>query len=301
MRIETHLSNRKLLANAVSEWIHEPVHYNGVPTCSYSVGPVTIDNSCAIICDDADVLATLMPFFEGNGWAEQAQAQMQEHAESLTAEPETATEPAPDSTASEDITGVWVHIPLGDAAPANIVNLLRTLYARQKLINAMIQGDTLFLDEEVVTLLHETPTDTREKICALIDSEASLDMVRGVSVKDDCISLLFPIASGDSERCRTFTRLFAAIVRKAFEAHHVSTTPLDPEDTEMKYFCNSYLIQLGFGGPDNKEDRRILMGHLHGFAAFRNTDKMNAHKTRMSERRRAARQNAEVSADEANR
>lgn len=53
----------------------------------------------------------------------------------------------------------------------------------------------------------------------------------------------------------------------------------------MKYFCRSWLIQLGFGGPEHKEDRRVLLGHLHGFAAFRTADKMDAHKAKLAAKR----------------
>lgn len=156
MRIETHTPDRKVLANAIAEWIHEPVHYNGVPRCTYSIGPVTVERDGAISTESADAWATLMPFFENNGWLEQAQNQMCDHLESLTAEPEA--EPNSKAEAAEPVTATCVSIPMGDATPENIVNLLRTLYARQKLINAMTQSDRLFIDEEVVTLLHDTET-----------------------------------------------------------------------------------------------------------------------------------------------
>ena len=303
MRIETNTPDRKLMANAIAEWIHEPVHYDGVPRCTYSIGPVTVERDGAISTENADVWAALMPFFENNGWLEQAQNQMCEHLESLTAAPEPAPETEPDSKAetAEPVTATCVSIPMGDATPENIVNLLRMLYARQKLINAMTQSDRLFIDEEVVTLLHDTETDTREKIRMLVNAETALNMMRGISLEDQRISIEFPFCEEDPARWQIYANLFFAIVRRAFEAHHVSAVLIDPADTEMKYFCNSWLMQMGYGGPENREARHILMDHLHGFAAFRTADRMNAHKARLTERRHAARQNTEVNSDDTDR
>ena len=307
MRIETNTPDRRLTANAVAEWLHEPVHYDGMPTCAYSIGPVTVERDGAISTERADAWAALMPFFESNGWLEQAQNQMQEHLESLPADSERAPETEPDSKAEPEdephagITATCISIPMGTATPENIVNLLRTLYARQKLINAMTQSGRLFIDEEVVTLLHDAETDTREKIRQLISSEAAVNMVRGFSLEDGRISIEFPFSREDPARWQIYANLFFAIVRRAFEAHHVSAVLIDPADTEMKYFCNSWLMQMGYGGPENREARHILMDHLHGFAAFRTADRMNAHKARLTERRHAARQNTEVNSDDTDR
>lgn len=53
---------------------------------------------------------------------------------------------------------------------------------------------------------------------------------------------------------------------------------IEPEDSEMKYFCRGFLLQLGLGGAEYKELRSVLLDHLHGFAAFRTTAKMDAHR-----------------------
>ena len=49
MRIETGLTTqRKLLAQAIGEWLHMEPHYDGVPRCTYSIGPVRVDKDAAI-------------------------------------------------------------------------------------------------------------------------------------------------------------------------------------------------------------------------------------------------------------
>ena len=46
-------------------------------------------------------------------------------------------------------------------------------------------------------------------------------------------------------------------------------------------------------GADYKETRRILMGHLTGFAAFKSAADMEAHKERQAQRRRERREEAQ--------
>ena len=311
MRVETNTTDRKLLANAIGEQIHEPVRYDGVPRCTYSIGPVTVERDGAITSDDADAWMTLMPFFESFGWKAQAEAQIREHLANVQAETDSRAEQeigtadtcAIDSEAGaeieksepqEQLSGAYVNIPLGDAAPGQLINLLRTLYARQKLIHAMTQSDTLFIDEELITLLHDAETDTTEKVIQLVREEISAGMVRGILFGEDKISIAFADDLTDPVRQLVYADLYFSIARRAFEAHHVSASLLEPEDTEMKYFCNSWLMQLGYGGTDRKDSRHILMDHLHGFAAFRNADMMNAHKQRLSERRHANRGETEA-------
>ena len=60
-------------------------------------------------------------------------------------------------------------------------------------------------------------------------------------------------------------------------------------DNEMKYFCRSWLMQLGMGTADLKETRAALLDHLDGYAAFRTAEAMEKHKQKVAERRRAKR------------
>lgn len=53
-------------------------------------------------------------------------------------------------------------------------------------------------------------------------------------------------------------------------------------------------MRMGFGGPDFKETRRILMSHLTGFAAFKSAADMEAHKARQAQRRRDQREEAQA-------
>jgi len=79
---------------------------------------------------------------------------------------------------------------------------------------------------------------------------------------------------------------------KAKNARRVSATLIEPADEELKYFCHSFLLQLGFGGAEHKDLRTALLGHLTGYAAFRTTEKMKKHSEKCTAQRRAAKEEA---------
>ena len=74
----------------------------------------------------------------------------------------------------------------------------------------------------------------------------------------------------------------------------MNTNLIEPEDDAMKCFFRGFLLQLGLGGPEYKELQSVLLDHLHGFAAFRTTEKMDAHKQKYAELRRQFREEAQA-------
>ena len=57
-------------------------------------------------------------------------------------------------------------------------------------------------------------------------------------------------------------------------------------------------MQLGMGGANYKATRTALLKHLHGYAAFRTADKMDAHRARYAELRKALKESEENSHEE---
>ena len=292
MRVETHCQNRKLLAQAISEWVHDPVHYDGAPAMTYSIGPFKVERDASITCDDSDAWATLTPFLQNHGWLPTEEA-VAEH------EATAQDEPTSEDTSVEDIHLHSISIPLMEFTVESAANLLRMVYARQDLLNAMTRGDTIFVDEEVMNLLRDTPPSSMDELRALVDSETSIGLLRGIGIADGKLTMDFPFDAERPTDWQHYAKLMFTLADRAKSAHRVSTKRIQPSDTEMKYFCNSLLNQLGFGGTEHKELRHVLLGHLHGYAAFRTADKMEEHKTRFTERRRMLRQQREEKHDEA--
>ena len=59
------------------------------------------------------------------------------------------------------------------------------------------------------------------------------------------------------------------------------------------FYTNSFLMRLGFGGPEHKPLRRVLLGHLNGYAAFRSAAGMQAHREKYAQLRRKQREEAQ--------
>ncbi len=283
MRLETHSPDRKTLANAIGEWLHEPVHYDGAPAMTYSIGPVKVERDASITCDDADVWATLTPFFQNYGWL-----------------PEAETNTGQEVSTTETITVNSVSIPLSGFTPQSAANLVRLVYTRQDLLNAMTRGDTIFVDDEVISLLSDRPPESMDDLGTLLDSEAAVGMLCGIGIADGKLTIDFPFSVEHPTDWQHYAKLMFALAEKARTATRVNARRIRPYDAEMKYFCNSLLNQLGFGGTEHKELRSVLLGHLTGYAAFRNREKMAAHRAKYGSKRKAEEESREDTHDEAN-
>ena len=81
------------------------------------------------------------------------------------------------------------------------------------------------------------------------------------------------------------------------EATRVFPGLIKPEEEAEKYTAHTWLQRLGYRGPEMKEQRSILLKHLHGYCAFSNGTKMQSHKDKYAALRRERRE-AERPADE---
>lgn len=149
----------------------------------------------------------------------------------------------------------------------------------------MMKGGVIHIDQELVDRLTEEKPDTAERIQEILRNEIDAGLCEGIHLEDGKLTVDFPFDKSDPTAWTAYSKVIIAMTDRAKTQRNASAAPLSPEDSEMKYFCRSWLIQLGFGGPEHKEDRRVLLGHLHGFAAFRTADKMDAHKAKLAAKR----------------
>ncbi len=268
------MNNRKQLAAELGQELGLEVKYLGVPSCAYQVGNYTINKDGTI---DGD-LEAIRDFLINHGII---------HNEPVTSSTDTRmTESTPLSPS--DVDSIELSIPANDLTAQQLINLIHILYARQKLLAAMTRNDGINMDEELIGLLKDEKSNTNERILELLQNEVHVGMVTGINITADVFTLT--LAGADhSNDLTTYVRLMSALLLRAKEAGFVSAKLIDPAEGEMKYYVNSFLNQLGFGGADHKEDRRILMGHIKGYAAFKNNVQMDKHKARLKEKRHAAR------------
>ena len=277
MNVQTNTQNRKVLAEELSRLIGEPCRYLGVPSCAYQVGPYTINRDGSVSGDDFEAIRG---FLVENDYIH----------ETIGTVPETGPDETEEPPEREPIEGLSVSIPIAELTPIGLSCLLKTLYARQTLIAAMTRSDSIAIDEELVTRLNDEKPDTIERIQELLADEISAEMVKGVAVEEGKLTMGFPFDESRPTEWQAYADLMFALANRAKRAHHVSAKKLEPSADEMKYFCRNWLLQLGLGGPEHKETRRVLLDHLTGFAAFRTNDKMQAHKDRYAAKRREKRE-----------
>ena len=295
MNIPTTSTDRKQMAKAMAEYLGCACDYLRTPTYAYRVGNLLVERDGSIT-GERDDLEAVAEWLLTNNYIDaplhtaepEADADFEAPEET---QPDTQESPADSETPLEDqVSRISVSVPLADCTPAQLINILRMLYARQTLIRAMTRCDYIRMDEEVITLLSEAQPESLETISEILQSEAAIDMVTGIAMEDGCLKLDTTYNKEHPTGWNSFAQLLIAATEKAKQAQRVNSKHIEPEDGEMKYFCRSWLIQLGMGGADFKATRASLLNHLHGYAAFRTADKMEAHRTKYAELRREFRE-----------
>ena len=284
MTLQTNPAERREVVRAISERLGSPAVYLRMPTCAYRIGGLTVERDGSIASDDEVLLDGLRPMLMERGWLTDAAADSEAEA--------PATETEPDGPDSEP-TGMELSFPVEDWTVSQLTNLLRILYSHQHILRRMMRSDALYIDRQLVERLKEaqTPADFEAE---LADGRAA-EMLKGCRLREG--KLTFETAPDDLDPARrqAYGALLGAILRQAKDAKRVFLK-VDADPENEKYRANSLLTRLGFSGPEHKELRRMLMGHLSGYAAFKNETGMRAHRekyARLRRERQAAKEGTE--------
>lgn len=286
MKLNTHPENRKDMVKAISELTELPSAYMGMPSAAFQIGPITVNRDGTIDCEDETMIETIKPMLIEHGWLD-AEAEPEVPAEAPADSKEIPEDTEPLTVAQMDIT-----MPVENWTVAQMTNLLRMLYSKQYLINRMLDYDMLYIEESFVTEISENPPETAADFEERMLRATEADCIRGFRISDGKATLSTPFVQDEPTRWTAYADLLKGILKTAETASRISLKRLEDSENE-KYHANSWLMRMGFGGADYKETRRILMGHLTGFAAFKSAADMEAHKERQAQRRRERREEAQ--------
>ena len=310
MTIQTNTTDRKALAKAIAEELHTEARYLRTPTYAYEIGDFTVDRDGNIVGDD---FTPLMAFLLRNGYiTEDAAAAQAEDAEAATKDAEAPVEqpagepvgePAADATGDansdtdseapasmlSDIDEQTITIPAPDITVEQLRNLTYTIYSRQYILNLMTGGDTIHIPMELIEALKDALPATPEDFTALLDTHRELGL-KGFDFRDGQFSLTFPFYETEPTKWTTFAGLQGRILQMALAATRVFPELIQPEEEAEKYTAHMWLQRMGYKGPEMKEQRNILLKHLHGYCAFSNGSKMQNHKDKYSAIRRERRE-----------
>ena len=286
MKLNTHPENRKNMVKAISELTEIPSVYMGMPSAAFQIGTMTINRDGTIDCEDETMIETVKPKLIEHGWLD-AEVEPEAIAEAPGDSKEIPEDTEPIRVAQMDIT-----MPIENWTVGQLTNLLRMIYSKQYIINRMLDYDMLYIEESFIATISENPpataADFEERMLRAIEA----DCIRGFRIADGKATLSAPFVEDEPTRWTAYADLLKGILKTAETASRISIKRLDDSENE-KYHANSWLMRMGFGGADYKQTRRILMGHLKGFAAFKSVADMEAHKARQAQRRREHREEAQ--------
>ena len=274
MTLQTNPAERREMVQAISERLGSPAVYLRTPTCAYRIGGLTVERDGSIISDDDTLLEALRPMLIERGWLTDAEASV------------TKTEPTEQDS---EITQMELSFPVEDWTVPQLKNFLHTLYSNQHILRRMMQSDALYIDRQMMERLDEaqTPADLEAR---LADGLAT-GLLKGCRIQDGRFTLETVQDDRDPVRWQVYATLLSAILEHAKAAKRVFLRA-DTDPVNEKYRANSFLMRLGFGGPEHKPLRHVLLGHLNGYAAFRSAAGMQAHREKYAQLRRKQREEA---------
>ena len=291
MILNTHPENRKEMVKMICELTGLPSTYMGMPSAAYHVGSITVSRDGTIDCEDEAMLSTLKPMLIERGWLEaEAQDKMPVEIESPADSKEL-----PETVETISVEQMDITMPIPGWTVAQLTNLLRMLCSKQNLINRMLDCDMLSIEESFVIAISENPPENTTDLEARVQEAIEAGSIRGFRLSDEQVTLSTPLAQDEPTRWTAYADLLKGMLRVSETATRISLKRLDDPENE-KYHANSWLMRMGMRGPQYKETRRILMGHLTGFAAFRSVADMQAHKERMARKRREVRRDEQSNA-----
>ena len=299
MTISTHPEDRREMVRVLSERLQTPAVYLRTPTYAFQIGSLTVNRDGSIDSEDEALLESLCPMLIEHGWLdsepeEQPETTPEENSEAA-GDPKEArdeqieAEDDPDDLPAEQVV---ITTPLTGWTVPQLINLLRTLYARQYLLNRMMQGETLYIEEPVVEEITDNPPADVADFKARVQCAAGDGRVRGIAFEGGKLSFSTPYCAEEPTRWMTYQKLLDRILHSARYAKRISIRPQVTPENE-KYYANSWLMRMGFGGSEYKELRHTLMHHLNGYAAFKSEAGMQAHREKYAQLRRDFREASE--------
>ena len=261
MTLQTNPADRREMVQAISERLGSPAVYLRMPTCAYRIGGLTVACDGSIVSDDEALLDGLRPMLMERGW--------------LT--------DAADSEAQAPAAETELCFPVEDWTVSELNNLIRILYSNQHILSRMMRSDALYIDRQLVERLKEaqTPADLEARLADGVAAET----LKGCRIQDGKLTFETAPDELDPTRRQACGTLLGAILQHAKAAKRVFLKA-DADSENEKYRANSLLTRWGFAGPEHKELRRALTGHLGGYAAFKSEAGMRAHREKYARLRR---------------
>lgn len=268
--IMTNAESRKNVVKALAEHLGEKAIYVGPPSFAYQVGDITVDREGKIILEDESRMEEITAVLTECGFLGNSEEK-----------------------AETSYTGI--RIPVGGLEAQGIINLLNMLHAKQYLINKAIGQDGFSVSDSLITDLEAGTFQDAGEVIAFIGNHEGGNA--GFAFLEDTILFTgFPYTE-EPAAVKAYTELVSKMVQSAGKQKRISPKPTIEENE--KYYMRAWLVRIGLGGKDVKEERAFLLGRLKGHTAFRTPADEEKWKANRRAARAAAKEAAGETAEEA--
>ena len=229
-------TKRKELVHAIEEITGDKAQYMRMPTCAYEIGDITVDKDGGVSCSDEEKMQMVMKALNEKGFTAEEDAETKQPEQAETTDQEAATEQEPtteeekETAEDEQEPALTISLPL---ASANVGILRNLISAKESLIKKALGI-----------------TDTR------------------INITDEKIEFPWFDWELTPEETNAYMLFLTQLCKLSKELKHASSKPVETDNE--KYAFRTWLLRMGFIGPDFKKARKILLKNLSGSSAFRN-------------------------------
>lgn len=203
MNITTICNDRKAMAHALAGHLGTTAVYLRTPTYAFRIGNLQVERDGSITGERADLEAVADWLME-NGYIQEPipageTAESEQPAEERSTEEQPAEEqPTPDTDTDSEapdghgITVNCIGLPLAEFTPDSLKNMIRTLYARQILIRAMVQSDRIHIAPEVIATLQSDALTEMPILERVLQESIAGGFMKGIGLEDGRLLVEFP-------------------------------------------------------------------------------------------------------------
>lgn len=269
--IMTNAESRKNVVKALAEHLGEKAVYAGPPSFAYKVGDITVDREGKIILEDESRVEEITAVLTECGFLGSGEEK---------AEAETSY--------------MGIRIPVGGLEAQGIINLLNMLHAKQYLINKAIGQDGFSVSDSLIADLEAGTFQDAGEVIAFIGNHEGCN-AGFAFLEDNILFTGFPYTE-EPVAVKAYTELVSKMVQSAGKQKRISPKPTIEENE--KYYMRAWLVRIGLGGKDVKEERAFLLSRLKGHTAFRTPADEKKWKANRKATRAAAKEAAGETAEE---
>ena len=266
-------SQRKALAQKISELTGADVRYAGVPSCAYEIDFFTLSKDAVLSFSDrsdTEIVEMVLDGLADAGYDSETITPPEgtDEADAEEDAPEESDTESEDKQNSGFPLNASISFPLADHTAQSLTNLICMIHSRGPLLSKATGGN-FSADKSLADEIgkHEFRS-VHELITFIREWDETNPPLTGISFDSDKLTFDGFGQVADADHVQTFMKLAGAMNNMALTQQRVQAKDVD--DSNEKYSLRVWLIRLGLNGKDCKADRKRLLENLSGHTAFRN-------------------------------